>query len=1254
MEQLRTGTKSRRKAGMLGACFLAVMIMVLVQALPALADIPGRRSPAGTVIPNPGTQEQELANITMPAPYNVFEFVVTCAGCHGGSIDQNAAHFSNWAGTNMASAMRDPVFRANQIGVNDALASLGFDGAGNICVRCHSPNAWMSGRTDNLLNGDARGSSVIHSPLLSTDDEGIQCEFCHRAIGNVTMKRPDLSQTDTVWNMLAGILDWPHAGNPYPLGPLAGMPYGDATLQINDGMTYGGKYSGSVFLSFSDLPLTGTYTGQTYGVYPAGFPNAGQAVTNPDGSIPIHYEVPIGPPLNPDGSPNYQAQSVSLEHPTFQGNFLQSSEFCGSCHDLTIPILNHGMPEQRTYTEWKFSSFSNPATFQYKRCQDCHMPTLKHEFSDTSKVTVNPDPLLSGYFPYAKDRNPDGGTSFHKFGGANRDLPMMMKLLYPEVDLEVIGAPTGNDTRIFPGMLSDRSTMYDRAMRNTEIALKDTLSLDISQPLTYNAGDGRWSLRVKVTNNTGHRIPSGYPDGRRFWIALTVKDQTGAVVYQSGYYDEATATLYNDASMTGLARARSAAIDSAQNSVMVYERATGSANPDGTYAIAPSLLNQKIVFDNRIPPMGYDKTAYFEAGTGFISYTGTDAAAVPFDDSNRYPNSVGFDEVTYSFDAPSDAVLSVRAEVYWQTHTREFMEHIRTHDTSNLRPEGPPSIFEPNYPLTPAYLSDNLSATTGTLFADMTALDGSPLADNWGGVAYATWLMTGKGAPYLLAAADSSVSALPDAPAAVTASHVTQVVDPVAGTTINDPFSLKIDWSPVAGADGYLLWVRYGTDVSVDAVTASWDKLAVLHGEANTSFLHEALNVAKTYQYKVQAFNAMGYGAETAAIMQVSAIDLPLPPENLKVLSTTSTSVTLSWYDPADNEVGFIIQRQDVPPSAPFATIATFPTPNGTAFGGVTWTDATALPGMTYNYQVAAYNANGMSTWSLPVQASTQGTPLPAANLTATAISGVQVDLAWTASVGIVTGYRIERSTSGGPWAVVGTAPSTSTSFSDTTVQPLTSYAYRVVAFNAAGDAPPSNVATVVTPDVPPAAPSDLAATAPLGVDALVNLIWTDNSNNETGFVLERSADPSFATVTALTPGLNATSFTDTTVAPKTTYYYRIKAVNGVSSSAYSNTVMVVTPGEIPQAPTNLRASVISTTSVTLSWTDTSVNESGFNIERSTDNGTTWTRIAQTAPNSTKYRNTGLTRRTTYQYRVQAYNADGVSEFSNTLTVTTR
>ncbi len=1231
----------------LSGLLIAIVSIALIAFGVIYADVPGGRSaPVGVAVPNPGTQQQELANITFPAPYNTFEFIVTCAACHGGTIDQQAGHFGNWAGTAMASAMRDPVFRANQQIVNQNVLDLtGQDGAGNVCIRCHSPNAWYSGRTDPNLAGKADASNAIHSIVLSTDDEGVMCEFCHRVIGGVTQQRADLDPNDPAWNMMAGLSDWPHQGNPYPDGPNAGMPYGDATLQILDGMNYGGKYGGTSAVYFNDVPLDGTtYTGQTYGIFPPGWRDSlgndvsGQPVFAPDGSVPVHFEAPIGPPQNADGTYNYQDQAFSPEHTTYESTFIQTSEFCGECHDLTVPVLNHGMPEQRTYTEWKFSEFGDGDGNMDARCQDCHMPTLKHEYADGVPVSLNADPVISGWFPYAKDRNPDGGTSFHKFGGSNRDLPEMMKLLYPEVDMEVLGAPTGNDVRIFPGMLSSRDTMYDRAKRNNEIMMNGAVDLEvISGPVESATIPGQYEVTVRVINNSGHRVPSGYPDGRRLFINMTVEDANGNPVYVSGYYDEATATLYDEAGGQVEDRALTNVIDATvNNQVMIYEKRTGLCDDTaGTCQMSVNLLNDKILFDNRIPPLGFTYADYQQAGTKFWSYDA--ATLMPFEDLGRYPDGQNWDEVTYIFNAPTGQTLNARAAMYWQTHTREFMEYLRINNTSTYRPEGGPDILDPNYPLTPNYLSDHIPD-----FDTMTSMDGEPLRDNWGGVTYAAWLVTGKGAPYMVGADDTTMTTEPLAPGWMTAVSL-------------DPFSVQLDWEPVADADGYLVWIRYG----MDDTTASWDSLAVV--QDGTTFVNDAMNVGKTYAFKVQAYNGKGFSPDSLLASITTPVNLPAPPIGTQVVSTGPDFVQLAWLDQAELEIGFIVQRQDVPVQGNFYEVARVLSQTaGGAFGGNNWTDTTVQTGMTYNYRIAAYNDVGNSTWDIPVTASTGGIPnWPAAgaNLVASAPSGQIVNLTWTPATGSPQGYRIERNTTGpnGPWTTTFVVPdSAATSYSDLTATPNTTYWYRVFAYTFGGDSPASNVAQVTTPGVAPAAPSNLTA----AVNNLqVTLNWTDNAANEEGFTIERATGvgPDVVWAQVATVGVDAVSWVDTAVQEKTTYSYRVQAFadGGATVSAYSNIVEAVVAGEIPQAPEQLRTVRVQRTSITLSWLDKSTNEAGFYVERSTD-GINFTRVATLTMDVSVYRDRGLTRNTRYWYRVQAFNAIGVTAFSETITATTK
>ncbi len=109
---------------------------------------------------------------------------------------------------------------------------------------------------------------------------------------------------------------------------------------------------------------------------------------------------------------------------------------------------------------------------------------------------------------------------------------------------------------------------------------------------------------------------------------------------------------------------------------------------------------------------------------------------------------------------------------------------------------------------------------------------------------------------------------------------------------------------------------------------------------------------------------------------------------------------------------------------------------------------------------------------------------------------------------------------------------------------------------------------------------------------------------------------------------------------------------DGASSTANQN-VSVAAPG-IPATPTDLKASVISKSQINLAWTDNATNETGFYIERCKGSTcTNFSRIATVGVNVTSYSNTKLTANTTYRYRIAAYNAAGVSSYSNIVAATT-
>jgi regulation of enolase protein 1 (concanavalin A-like superfamily) len=175
--------------------------------------------------------------------------------------------------------------------------------------------------------------------------------------------------------------------------------------------------------------------------------------------------------------------------------------------------------------------------------------------------------------------------------------------------------------------------------------------------------------------------------------------------------------------------------------------------------------------------------------------------------------------------------------------------------------------------------------------------------------------------------------------------------------------------------------------------------------------------------------------------------------------------------------------------------------------------------------------------------------------LVATAAGTNQINLTWADNANNETGFKIERSTDGVTFTQIGTAAANATAYSDSTgLNAATKYYYQVRANNSVGDSGYSNIANATTTAAPtaPAAPSGLTATAVSS--AQINLSWTDNANNETGFVVERSLNGVDGWTTAGTPAANAVSFSDSSgLSASTKYFYRVRATNGVGPSGDSN-----------------------------------------------------------------------------------------------------
>jgi hypothetical protein len=202
---------------------------------------------------------------------------------------------------------------------------------------------------------------------------------------------------------------------------------------------------------------------------------------------------------------------------------------------------------------------------------------------------------------------------------------------------------------------------------------------------------------------------------------------------------------------------------------------------------------------------------------------------------------------------------------------------------------------------------------------------------------------------------------------------------------------------------------------------------------------------------------------------------------------------------------------------------------------------------------VRAHNTGGNSAYSGEANATTlPNAPNAPGTLTATTVSQTKIDLAWADSSNNEDGFEIERKTLGGTYAQIGTVGADVTSYSDSTgLSANTEYFYRVRSHNTGGHSGYSNEANATTLPNPPAAPSSLAAT--VGGSTQVNLAWTDNANNETGFKIEQKIGAAGAYAEIATVGANVTSYANTDLTTGVTYSYRVRAFNTGGNSAYSD-----------------------------------------------------------------------------------------------------
>ena len=263
----------------------------------------------------------------------------------------------------------------------------------------------------------------------------------------------------------------------------------------------------------------------------------------------------------------------AMPHEVLKSPFHASSNLCGVCHNISNPLLAEDVKKQppylfghiqRTYSEWLLSDFVKRG--RDGTCQSCH------------------------YRPV------EGGGQASKYGNSHRDYFVMH-------------GPVGGSTwiqdaawLIWDGKDMDRQSL-DLGKRRATQLLQEAVSLDIrfSKP-------GHASLRI--TNKTGHKLPSGYEEGRRMWVNTVFLDSSGKVLKEIGKYAEKDDTIF------GQSVKAPTLLDPEQT--RVYEILFGISEAQSKkYNAKPgksfhTVLNDTIVKDNRIPPEGFNNTTFRE------------------------------------------------------------------------------------------------------------------------------------------------------------------------------------------------------------------------------------------------------------------------------------------------------------------------------------------------------------------------------------------------------------------------------------------------------------------------------------------------------------------------------------------------------------------------------------------------------------------------------------------------------------------
>ena len=445
---------------------------------------------------------------------------------------------------------------------------------------------------------------------------------------------------------------------------------------------------------------------------------------------------------------------------------------------------------------------------------------------------------------------------------------------------------------------------------------------------------------------------------------------------------------------------------------------------------------------------------------------------------------------------------------------------------------------------------------------------------------------------------------VPDAPGRLTAA--------ARGTSV-----IELRWrapspSGTAAVTGYRIQ-------SSSTGTGGWRDIEVNTRRTRTTYEDTSLSPNTTRYYRVAAISDAGT-SDWSNVADATTDDLTVPGAPTALRATPdglkgSTQIRLNWSAPSNDGgspiTGYRIERAVIRGGVWIIHVAS------TGSATTSYLDTGLSPNTTRFYRVRALNAQGHGDPSNVAEGTTNAArPGQPENLRARATGPTSITLAWETPANDggerITGYTIRRrGSSDGPWiTIVPNTGLTATTFTNTGLQPATSYWYQVAAINRVGPGQWSFEASTSTYAQAPGAPFNLTALA-VGTSR-IDLSWSAPRNTGgapiLGYRIEASDDERRTwRIIRRNTNSTGTTFSDVNLQPATTRYYRVAAINTAGTGPFSNFTSATTEATVPGTPRNLDAEADGTSRIALSWreptSDGGSRITGYRIEVSERRG---------------------------------------------------